>query len=498
MKLEPLEHQIEGHERILGKRYFALLAEQGTGKTFMLLHDAERAWKLNKITGLLIIAPNGVHSNWTLREIPKLLEIPYEVATYRAGLKGWEKELARMGDGTQALCVFAINIDSIHTKKGFAAASAFLKKYVCIGVVDESQDIKNLKSTRTTAVHKLAPLMAARRILSGTPVPQAPTDAYSQWEFLKKGFFPQKTYRAFVARYARLLPEDHHLVRHISARNHHAGAPQIIQEDADGQKLWKNLDELGKFIAPYSFRVLKSDCLDLPEKIRIQRGYDLPPKQQKIYDTVTNEYTVLLELFNGLKTEEERKEFAPRVEAKRTLQRQIISGFILENGKPLLIHKEPKDNPRLALLKRTITTEIEGSVIIWAWFKEEIRAIKEMYGDDCVEYHGGIGRVEREYSIEQFQKFKAKVFLAHPQSAARGLTLTAANAAIFYSHNDDLEKRMQAEDRCHRIGTVGTVDGYVNYFDIVANGTVDEDMLASNQAKMKTGEQILIHTQRKY
>ena len=83
---------------------------------------------------------------------------------------------------------------------------------------------------------------------------------------------------------------------------------------------------------------------------------------------------------------------------------------------------------------------------------------------------------DRELAVERFQNDpKIQYFIGQPQSGGIGLTLTAAEYAIYYSNSFDLETRLQSEDRCHRIGTTKNV----TYIDIEASKTIDGKIIKS-------------------
>ena len=72
-----------------------------------------------------------------------------------------------------------------------------------------------------------------------------------------------------------------------------------------------------------------------------------------------------------------------------------------------------------------------------------------------------------------------RVFVAQIQTAGLGITLTAADTAIFYSYDYSYANYEQAKARIHRIGQRHPV----NYIHLVARGTVDEEVLAALQHK---------------
>ena len=74
-----------------------------------------------------------------------------------------------------------------------------------------------------------------------------------------------------------------------------------------------------------------------------------------------------------------------------------------------------------------------------------------------------------------------------PQTGGYGITLTAANTVIYYSNGYDLEKRLQSEDRAHRIGQKKSV----TYMDILAEDTVDEKIVKALRKKINIASQVM-------
>jgi SNF2 family DNA or RNA helicase len=186
-------------------------------------------------------------------------------------------------------------------------------------------------------------------------------------------------------------------------------------------------------------------------------------------------------LYNQLKksfTAELNEEVLKAPEAITRLLRlqQIICGWFPSEteSKPI----EDK-NPRLEALK-DILSDISSKVIIWARFRADISLIESMLGDLAVSYHGGISNDQRVSSVERFQNDpKVRYFIGQPQSGGIGLTLTAADYAIYYSNSFDLETRLQSEDRCHRIGTKNNI----TYIDIEAPKTIDTKIIKALRDK---------------
>ena len=139
--------------------------------------------------------------------------------------------------------------------------------------------------------------------------------------------------------------------------------------------------------------------------------------------------------------------------------------------------------------------EIEGKAIIWATYREDLKnivtALKKAYGDaSTVEYHGGVDATLRQDNIAQFQDVKGptRFFVGNAQTGGYGITLTAANTVIYYSNNYDLEKRLQSEDRAHRIGQTGSV----TYVDLVAEKTIDEKIIKALKEKVDLANDVMV------
>lgn len=478
MKTQAMAHQTTGHAKLaMHPEAYALGCEQGTGKTWMILADAEQQYLEGRIRGLLVIAPNGVHTNWVRREIPKHLSVPHEAEAWYSGAGARHmKKLERLFKVEGALPILAMNVDAVNTKKGYECAQRFLRRWrPAMMVVDESQRIKNPSAKRTQRCHALGELAASRRIASGTLVANSPIDLFGQYEFLAPGLLGTTSYRAFVAEYSELLQPGHPLYEHIVAGRR--GHPQIIKKDSAGRPIYRNLDKLRSLIAPHTYRVTKEDCLDLPEKIYQTMYFELTPPQRKLYNAVKNDLR--------FEREDGQIDIFTALTIINKLQ-QLTSGFILLDGEPteLVEHR-----PRMAALDEVVADAEDGGIIVWAKFRAELAAIAEhlaKYGP-VVTYHGGTSTKDREVAVEAFQSGEARFFVAHPAAGGTGLTLHAAKTVVYYSCGFSLEERVQSEDRAHRIGTRHPV----RYIDLVATDTIDERIATALQAKAGTAATIL-------
>jgi SNF2 family DNA or RNA helicase len=483
MKTQGMRHQMQAVQRMVGRPTYALFMEQGTGKTWTLLADIERLYAKGTIDSALVVAPNGVHLNWVNREIPTHMEGDIVARAWRSGagarhMRSLEDLFRPRPEGqTVPLRILAVNIDALVTKKGYDFCERFMLSGKPIIVLDESSRIKNPDAARTKALMRLRHYCKGARIASGTPVTNSPVDVFAQMEFLESGLLGTTSYRAFVAEYADVLPTNHPLMQNMVRRNPRAAYAQIIARNPDGSPRWRNLDKLQKLLEPHSFRVLKKDCLDLPEKIYKTTTFEMNAEQQRAYDKMQDELRIDL----GDNVELPVSELAALIKLQ-----QITSGFV---NTPMGIRYISDDNPRLKAFMDAVE-DVDGKFIVWARFREELDAIRDALVDagiSCVQYHGGVSRDDRERAVDSFQNGDVRVFVGQPQSGGIGLTLTAAETVFYFSNDFNLETRLQSEDRAHRIGTRKNVV----YIDIAAEGTVDEQIARNLQRKKRTAAVVL-------
>jgi len=446
-----------------------------THNTWTFLADAERLYGAGKIDAMFIVAPNGVHTNWVLREIPTHLEVPHVAAAYSSGGgKKAQQRIERLFRPREPgepppMRILSMNIDAVNTKDGFALAQRFLNATRAAFIVDESSVIKNPDALRTKQLLRLRTAAVVRRIGDGTPLTKAPLDVFSQMEFLEEGLLGTTSHRAFTAEYADLHSNDDRLMRNMISKNPRAAYAQVVRRNPDGTPRWRNLDKLQRLLAPHSFRVLKKECLDLPEKIYEDVFFELTPKQRAAYDTL--EKHLRIELDGEVNV-------VVKLAAMVKLQ-QITSGFVNVNGEVRLL--PPEDNPRMKVLLSTLE-RVHGKVIVWARFVEEIQQIAAALtaaGRRVVTYYGETSKADREAAIDALQHGDAEIFVGNPQAAGVGLTLTAAETTVYYSNDFNLRTRLQSEDRNHRIGTKNAIV----YIDLVAVDTQDAAIARSLQRK---------------
>ena len=118
-----------------------------------------------------------------------------------------------------------------------------------------------------------------------------------------------------------------------------------------------------------------------------------------------------------------------------------------------------------------------------------VSEIEKIYGPgSVVSYYGLTPQDERQDNIRRFQDDpECRFMVGTPSTGGYGITLTAANTVIYYSNGYDLEKRLQSEDRAHRIGQKKNV----TYIDIIAENTVDDKIVKSLRKKINIAYEVL-------
>ena len=140
-----------------------------------------------------------------------------------------------------------------------------------------------------------------------------------------------------------------------------------------------------------------------------------------------------------------------------------------------------------------ILEETDGKAIIWANYQMDVSQIIKNVEDkydkgSIVDYYGLTPQDKRQDNIRQFQSDpKCRFMVGTPSTGGYGITLTAANTVIYYSNGYDLEKRLQSEDRAHRIGQKKNV----TYIDIIAEDTVDEKIVKALRNKINIASEVL-------
>ena len=464
-KTKPYAHQLKALEMSWNKEVFAYFMEMGTGKSKVLLDNVAMLFDKGKINSVLIVAPKGVYKNWYDSEIPEHLpkHIDRNVVLWKALITKEQKSKldSLFEQDFTKLQIFVMNVEALSTKKGLDFARQFLNVKKALFAVDESTTIKNPGAKRTKNILGLSKMGKYRRILTGSPVTKSPLDLYTQCHFLDPYLLDYTSYYAFRNRYAEMRTAN------FSGRS-----VQVVTG-------YKNLAELSETLKPFSYRVLKDNCLDLPPKTYMKRVIQLTPEQKRVYQQM--KATALATLNGKMVT-------TMNVITQLMRLQQITCGHFKADDDSI---QNIKNNRIIELMD--VLEEVEGKAIIWAHWRHDIdtivESIEDRYPGSVVTYYGDTTTEDRQKAIKKIQDPESKVrfLVGTPQTGGYGITLTGASTMIYYSNGYDLEKRQQSEARIDRIGQKKPM----TYIDIIAEDTVDEKIVKSLRKKVNIATEIM-------
>lgn len=441
---EPYAHQRAGLAFLSHLNGGALLWEMGLGKTKTAIDYAEYLNQQGRDAGawvplkVLVICPNTVMRNWGA-EIEK-----------HAGHSDWVIPRGTLVARAERLAEARYTIVNCEALSHAHFAVALRNIAWDLVVVDESTRFKTPEAARTKALMKLN---ARRRvILTGTPITGKPQDAFVQFEWVKPGTFG-KSYWAFAQRY--------------------------LVKDWFGNVVGLNpatADELKARIDAVGYRLLKTDVLDLPEKVYTTRTVEMAGEQLRAYRQMRDELRI--ELANNT---EIRANNILTVVLRLT---QVTAGLVGERGSYQWIDNNAKLVELRALLNEELANE---QVVIFGLYQAELEALADEFSPTGRSYADGLRPIiygptperHRDDLINQFQRGDRRLLFAQTRTGGIGINLTAARNAIYHTRSWSLEEWLQSQDRLHRIGQTGTV----NIIPLVAEGSIDQEIAEALGAK---------------
>jgi SWI/SNF-related matrix-associated actin-dependent regulator of chromatin subfamily A-like protein 1 len=427
-KTRPFSHQIEATEYVASNTNSALFDEQGLGKTKIVIDALVKNIKEKIIDGAIIICRKSLIETWK-QEISQHSYLKSIVLRGTPNTKGQKF----MGFSH----FYIINYDSVNNELNRLNSFLSIRKFAV--VLDESHTIKNPKAKSSLAVWILGKRAQKRIIISGTPVANKPYDLWSQYYFLDEGKLLGKNYYDFLKRYDIDVKDKDSITGH-------------------------ELDDLRLIINNNSIRRTKTEVLELPEKVYIDKYVNLSGRQESLYFTLKNELVIEIQNIEGEIVLDESNEI---------LKKLIRLVQIASN--PYLVDKSYDENPsKFIVLDEMVRNIVDVSekAIIWSSFVDNIKILSKRYKEfNSVMLHGEIPIEKRDSIIKSFKNNPdCKIMVANPAAAREGLTLTSANNAIYVDRNFNLVDYLQSQDRIHRISQTKKC----NIIKLIAKGTIDE------------------------
>jgi hypothetical protein len=474
------KHQEIARDLLQNNDIYALIMEQGTGKSRPILDDWLTRVAAGTAQDLVIIAPKGCYMNWigTDEEPGELtLWIPPEILS-TINIGSWRSSANISQRQEQANLLHAksprfltMNIEALNRPgKAREYLLKFIEGHKVIGVIDESTTICHEDAARTEFIlEELSHRFVARRILTGLVAPESPMDLYTQYRYLDWRIIGQKTFWSFKNRYAILhqvdfRPAAQRVMDEVNRKPYRK--PTIIVE-------YRNVEELNQKIMKFSYRVLKKDVLDLPPKVYQFWDVELTKEQERVYNNMKEIATA--QLASGEFTTASQK-----LDQLGKLQ-HILCGHVRREDGTL---EDIPENRTDAVVE--ILHQHSGKAIIWAPYPQALRKIRdrlqhEFGPESTASFWGETTLDERLEARARIQSDDTCRYIVSNQSVGKfGNTWTACNVVIYFANSFDNEDRQQSEDRPHRIGQTKSV----TYIDLRTKGTIDEKLIRTLRKKM--------------
>lgn len=424
----PMDHQKIAIEKLLANDRYILADDMGLGKTTSaVIASLESGAKK-----ILVICPASLKINWQ-REIENYSNRKILIVEGRK----WGSTFD----------YYIINYDIVknyHTtdKNESDELRVILREKFDLVIVDEAHYISNSTAQRTKLINDIVDKIPKVWLLTGTPMTSRPINYYNLLKIVQSPL--ALNWQSYVKRYC-------------------AG----YQFTVNGNKVWNtngasNLDELRERTKSVVLRRLKTDILDLPEKIITPVFLDLK----------STFYSEELEDFMRISKDNKDKE-SITVTLNRLMRiRQVIS-----------YEKIPYT---CELIDKFI--EQGKKVIVFTNFTMTLDMLHEKYKKVSVVLDGRMSKDKRQDSVDKFQNNdKIKVFIGNIKAAGVGITLTAAETVIMNDLSFVPSDHSQAEDRAYRYGQKNSVLVYYPVFE----NTIEVNIYNILQKKKNIIDQVM-------
>ena len=414
-------------------RVGGLFMEMGTGKTRTAIEIIKR--KLHKIDKVVWFCPVSLKQTIFL-EILKHTDA---------------RDIYIFDDKTTSTNIpdvrwIIIGIESMSSSNRSVFAARELITENTFVVLDESSYIKGHRAKRTERIILISENAKYRFVLTGTPISQGVEDLFSQMKFLSPNILGYRSWYTFAN-------------NHLEYSERHPGL--IVATH--------NTEQLAAKIAPYVYQVTKDECMTLPGKHYQTKYFKLTGEQREAYETAKNEILLNIDMMDDFKPYTIFRLYG--------VLQQIASGFWnhrhIKGDVPSPYRYGLLEFPENRLDALINILPDNEKIIIWAKFRYDIdrivTALKEYYGPESVAiFTGSTPQKQRQAEVEKFMG-TAQFFVSTQSCGGHGLTLNEASSVVFFSNSFKYSERLQAEDRCHRLG----LDHEIQYYDIICPG-IDE------------------------
>jgi len=473
-------HQAREFDEHKDDRCRALLWTMRTGKTKAVIDKALYQYDQGNIEGVVVLAPNGIHINWVLNEIPRWTYPRNDVMAFAweaPKRADWDRiEKLRALEAFGGMKWLTINMEALtetgnHGKDCIQTIKRF--KAACHGkfmlAISEAHHFGRAGAKRTRLARNLGKVAKFVTVETGTPILNSPLRAYSIYKILDD--------LALGPEYAGDTYEK--FVRHFAEFEIDPNAPAFRAKRRAYKKLkcYKNLDELRDKMARWSSVVTRDDVEGMPDLLRTERIIVMSETQRRAYLEMVSRH--LVEIGDSMVS---AKDGGARVQKLQ----QILNGYLKDGD--AIIDIDPEAPIYDALVEEVVGTYPENS-IVWCRYREDIRRVCARLLREKIpflEFHGGVPAGQREPVRLQFQNSdRPTVLVGHPGAGGEGRDFSRAHAIIFFSSTPNAIHVNQGEERgtekwghpvsVVRFRTPGTVDDR-NWAIVDGKVTVADDL----------------------
>tara|TARA_Y100000385_G_scaffold289327_1_gene358448 strand:- start:464 stop:1999 length:1536 start_codon:yes stop_codon:yes gene_type:complete len=379
--------------------------EQGTGKTASAIWAADYLMKQGKVKRVLVICPLSIMDSAWREDL--FTFAPHRSVSIAHGASKKRREIIQQGSE-----FVVINYDGVEIVADDIANGGF-----DLVIVDEATHYKNAQSKRWKVLNKLVGDDTWLWMMTGTPAAQSPLDAYG----LAKLIDPQSVPRFFGSF------RDMVMTKVTQFR-------WVVKPTAS--------DLVFNILQP-AIRFTKEECLDLPDMTYTNRHVELTRQQKKYYNTLKKSMTMTV-------GDDEVTAMNAAIIMNKLLQ--ISAGAVYTDEGDTL---EFDIKHRYKVLKEVVD-ESSQKVLVFVPFKHTIDILTDKLRNDGISTEVIRGDVPVAKRTDIFKRFQntpdPRVLVIQPQSAAHGVTLTAANTVVWWGPTSSLETYAQANARVHRSG----------------------------------------------
>lgn len=424
MDVNLYSHQVSGAKSLVENKRHLMNADPGCGKTIMSLF----ACKIKPMKTLVVSPITPIFDAW-LKDSRLFPEIRFKIC--RANNREKRKAIIKGNDWD----ILAVNYELCRLHVPDLIASGIERL-----IIDESSYLKNPSSQQTRACVALADCVKECWLLSGTPAPNGEHEYFSQLRCLDRRETGDNFYR-WAGRW--MFP------RKITINGR-----EVIKGWTMSEGKRPAFEDM---LRRYVTTIRKEDCLDLPEKVDIDRWVELSESERTAYES----------MLMTLRAELEGKTIDATVVGKTMKLRQLCGGWLYDGDRLV----SDSGHSKLDALLEIIEEIGDRPMIVWAIFQSDLDRIKAELGDKAQIIDGRNNIAERNRLLPAFGR-EYPYLLAHPQAIGHGVTLVQASYATYYSIGFSLEHYLQSRDRIHRIGQAN----HCVYFHLWAKDTIDQQI----------------------